>query len=145
MANVFEALIEKCTLNVLDVNGVVEVLKYAANSAGIENVINIILNGPEHINVDKGILKYHIEKRYERKEVEILDIVASPVEREFRVNYNYKTTRYFDNEECSGYGNYRQTDTYKYPKEVIDDCNNSIPFDAYYEAVNKMFDNLNTH
>lgn len=133
MANIFESLIEKTGVNLLNVEGLAIIAQFAAKQGdGIETVLNLLLNGPEDIIFDERIAKI-VKSENDVPNLVITKIDPDYVNRSVNVCYTFDGTRYFkDENETYWYsGRDEKNDEYKYQKTVKRNGSTYIPFDKY--------------
>lgn len=133
MTNVFESLIEKAGIEILNKEGVAKIADYAAENVGIENVMDLILNGPQTILVDKNILKEYIEKDKSKSGITVTKYDINYVSKRITAYYSYDAKRYFKNEnETYWYsGSDEKSDEYPFEKIITRNDSMYIDFDQY--------------
>lgn len=134
MANVFESLIEKAGMHVINREGVAIIAQFAAREGnGVETVLNLLLNGPEDIIFKDETIAKIIESEKEVPNLVITKIEPDYVNRRIIVCYTFDGTRYFkDENETYWYsGHEEENDEYKYQKTIKRNDGMYIDFDKY--------------
>lgn len=134
MTNVFESLIEKAGVNLLNVEGLAIIAKFAAKEGdGVETVLNLLLNGPEDIIFEDETITKIIESEKVVPNLVITKIDPDYVNRRVTVRYTFDGTRYFkDENETYWYsGRDEKNDEYKYQKTIKRNDSMYIDFDKY--------------
>lgn len=134
MANVFESLIEKAGVNLLNVEGLAIIAQFTAKEGdGVETVLNLLLNGPEDIIFEDEMIVKIIESEKVVPNLIITKIEPDYVNRRITVCYTFDGTRYFKNEnETYWYsGRDEENDEYRYKKTVKRNDSMYIAFDKY--------------
>ena len=134
MTNVFESLIEKAGVNLLNVEGLAIVAQFAAKEGdGVETVLNLLLNGPEDIIFEDEKIVKIIESEKEVPNLVITKVEPDYVNRRITVCYTFDGTRYFkDENETYWYsGRDEKNDEYKYQKTIKRNDSMYIAFDKY--------------
>lgn len=134
MTNVFESLIEKAGVNLLNVEGLAIVAQFAAKEGdGVETVLNLLLNGPEDIIFEDETIAKIVKSEKEVPNLVITKIDPDYVNRRIIVCYTFDGTRYFkDENETYWYsGRDEKNDEYKYQKTIKRNDSMYIAFDKY--------------
>lgn len=134
MTNVFESLIEKAGVNLLNVEGLAIVAQFAAKEGdGVETVLNLLLNGPEDIIFEDEKIVKIIESEKEVPNLVITKVEPDYVNRRITVCYTFDGTRYFKDEtETYWYsGRDEKNDEYQYKKTIKRNDSMYIYFDKY--------------
>lgn len=134
MANVFESLIEKTGMNVINPEGLAIIAKFAAKEGdGVETVLNLLLNGPEDIVFEEETIIKIIESEKVVPNLVITKIDPDYVNRRINVCYTFNGTRYFKDETDTYWysGRDEKNDEYKYQKTVERNDSMYIYFDKY--------------
>lgn len=134
MTNVFESLIEKAGINLLNVEGLAIIAKFAAKEGdGVETVLNLLLNGPEDIVFEDEKIVKIIESEKVVPNLVITKVEPDYVNRRVTVCYTFDGTRYFKDEtETYWYsGRDEKNDEYQYKKTIKRNDSMYIYFDKY--------------
>ena len=134
MTNVFESLIEKTGMHVINPEGLAIIAKFAAKEGdGVETVLNLLLNGPEDIAFEDEKIVKIIESEKEVPNLVITKVEPDYVNRRITVCYTFDGTRYFKDEtETYWYaGIDEKNDEYKYQKTIKRNDSMYIYFDKY--------------
>ena len=133
MTNVFESLIEKAGIEILNKEGVAKIASYAADNVGIENAMELILNGPQAILIDKNILKEYIKKEKSKSDITVIKYDINYVSKKILVDYRYDAKRYFKNEDETYWynGSDKKSDEYPFEKIITRTDYIHIDFDQY--------------
>lgn len=125
---IIERLIEKFGVEVINKEGLAAILAYVANNVGANNVLELMLEGPTHIEYNEEKVKNVLrDKGYDI--VSILNYKEKPVEHEFYVEFTKYTERYFEKETDEGNGYYYKTDDHPIAKKVLINDYDNIPYD----------------
>ena len=134
MTNVFESLIEKAGMSVINPEGLAIVAKFAAKGGGgSETVMNLLLDGPEDIVFEDETIIKIVESEKVVPNLIITKVEPDYVNRRITVCYTFDGTRYFkDKEETYWYsGRDEKNDEYKYQKTIKRNDSMYIDFDKY--------------
>lgn len=134
MTNVFESLIEKTGMHVINPEGLAIIAKFAAKEGdGIETVLNLLLNGPEDIVFEDEKIVKIIESEKVVPNLVITNVEPDYVTRRITVCYTFDGTRYFKDEtETYWYsGRDEKNDEYQYKKTIKRNDSMYIYFDKY--------------
>lgn len=134
MKNVFESLIEKCGVNKFSVEGLAIIATFAANeSTSVENIINLLLNGPEDIVFEDDKIKEIVEEEIKQQNIVITRVYVDYVSRRICVSYDYNATRFFKNKDEKYWyeGKDEADEEYKYENIIKRSGSTYIYFDKY--------------
>ena len=134
MANVFESLIEKAGMSVINPEGLAIVAKFAAKEGdGIETVMNLLLNGPEDIIFEDETIIKIVESENVVPNLVITKVEPDYVNRRIAVYYTFDGTRYFKSQDETYWysGRDEKNDEYQYQKTIKRNDSMYINFDKY--------------
>ena len=131
--NAFETLIKKAGVGILNPEGIAIIAKFAAKEGGVENVINLLLNGAETVIFEDEKIAEIIKSEKVVPNLVITNVETDYVNRRITVFYTFDGTRYFKSQDDTYWysGNDKETDEYKYKKIVKHSDSMYIAFDKY--------------